>query len=372
MKILYDSNIFDYQKFGGVSKCFCEVLCHFPKSVDYELPIKITKNVHLLQSGLFKDNHFHRLLVAFVYFVKKSFRERPTIVKINREYNKRILQKGNYDVLHHTFSDDYFLPYIGAKPFIYTMHDMIPELYPDMFNMDDHWIKCRKLLCEKAAKIVAISENTKKDLVDIFGIDSEKIVVVHHGGPQKRECNSEPLIDSPYFLYVGSRLKYKNFDTLLHAFGEFSQTHNEYKLICTGRPFTEDEKKIIDVYCIQEKVIQMFVSDNDLLNLYTYAKAFIYPSYYEGFGLPILEAFSCGCPTILSNCSCFPEIGGDAALYFDAKSNGVSELLKQLVYVSSLDDELREDIIQKGYERLKFFTWEASAKKLCKVYESVL
>lgn len=372
MKILYDSIIFDIQRFGGASKCFCEVLRHYPSNVKYALPVKITKNVHLLESGLVKDNQFRRIVIGLIHLLKSLCREKPTILSINREYNKKVIEKGQYDVFHHTFSDDYFMPYIGEKPFIYTIHDMIPELYPEMFNKEDHWIKCRKLLCEKAAKIIAISENTKRDLVEIFGVNPEKIVVVHHGGPSQRDIIEEPIIRSPYFLFVGSRTKYKNFSVLLNAFAEYSKSHENYKLICTGKPFSEEENVSLIKNELLDKVVQMYVSDNELLNLYSHAVAFIYPSLYEGFGLPILEAFSCGCPTILSNCSCFPEIGGDAALYFDAKNHAVQGLLKQLEFISTLDNDMRNVIIQKGYERLKYFTWEASAQKLCDVYKSVL
>lgn len=372
MKILYDSVIFDSQKYGGASKCFCEVFKHYPSWADYELPLKVTNNTHILESGIISDNWFCRLKEIVKYVIRNPWKPRPSIKKINREYNIRAILKGDYDVFHHTFTDDYFIPYIGNKPFIYTIHDMIPELFPEMFNMNEYWVKQRKFLCEKASKIVAVSESTKKDLVEIWGINSDKVVVVHHGGPLKRDKVDAPLVNVPYFLFVGARDKYKNFSVLLHAFAEFKKMHKDFRIICTGRPFNEAEISLIEKHDLSSNVFQKYVSDKELLNLYQHAVAFIYPSLYEGFGLPILEAFSCGCPTILSNCSCFPEIGGDAAIYFDAKNNPIKELLNKLEYVASLDNKSRDNIIQMGYERLKCFTWEASAQKLCKVYESML
>ena len=195
---------------------------------------------------------------------------------------------------------------------------------------------------------------------------------MYHGGPKKRSISETPIINNPYFLFVGSRLKYKNFFTLLEAFSLYNKGHKDIKLICTGCPFNKDEYEFIRQNNLTDNVAQMFVSDEELLNLYSNAIAFIYPSLYEGFGLPILEAFSCGCPTILSNCSCFPEIGGQAALYFNAKENAKENLFKQLEYVSSLNENERNILVQKGYERLSHFTWEESAQKLCNVYKSVL
>lgn len=372
MKVLYDSNIFDFQRYGGVSKCFCEVFKHYPESFEYELPLKVTKNIHLLESGLFRCNKRELLWEALCFWVKTGFSKIPTVLNINRKYNIEILKKGDFDILHHTFSDNYFLPYINNKPFIYTIHDMIPELYPDYFNMDDHWIKCRKPLCEKASKVIAISENTKKDVVRLFGLEPEKVVVVHHGGPEREVISAPSIIDVPYFLFVGTRTRYKNFMTLLDAFAEFAKKYDNIKLVCTGRPFSPEEIHSFEEKGIFDKVEHRFVSDYELKILYAHAIAFIYPSLYEGFGLPILEAFSCGCPTVLSNCSCFPEIGGDAALYFDTKEYAAISLLSQLERVYNFSDNERTSIIQKGYDRLKMFTWEQSANKLCEVYKSVL
>ncbi len=120
---------------------------------------------------------------------------------------------------------------------------------------------------------------------------------------------------------------------------------------------------------ILHKVHHIKVDDNSLKNLYRNAEAFVFPSLYEGFGLPVLEAFSCGCPAILSNASSLPEIGGDGAIYFDPyDKESITNSIEKVLH----DEEFRDNLIQKGYERQKFFSWKKTAASTKKVYESLL
>lgn len=383
MKVLYDSQAFTMQKFGGVSKCFCELIAHLPKEVQWEVGIKESDNFHLHDS-IMPHLPYSQHIDLEHFLCKKSFRGKGRIFVaankylpgfistegINRQYTIELLKRGDYDVFHPTFFDDYFLPYLNGKPFVLTVHDMIPELFPQYFKKNNPETKRKLLLCTKAAAIVAVSENTKKDLCRIMNIPEEKIHVIYHGGPESKNIEEPPIITEPYFLYVGGRGGYKNFSTLLNGFALFTQQRGGIKLVCTGNPFNKNEMKKIQSLHLTDHVIQIKASDKILANLYAYAIAFIYPSLYEGFGMPILEAYAYGCPVILNKRSCFPEIAGDAAIYFDTDDNA-SFIAESLAVAVNLSDEQRRQLIALQKSRLEKYSWQHSSQQLAQLYASL-
>jgi glycosyltransferase involved in cell wall biosynthesis len=142
-------------------------------------------------------------------------------------------------------------------------------------------------------------------------------------------------------------------------------------VICTGEPFSDEELKMLCKLGIRGHVVNMpHVSEEQLQALYQHAIAFVYPSAYEGFGIPILEAFVNGCPVLLNNASCFPEIGGDAAIYFDINNRG--DLAEHLEAFLQTPEQDRKDLIARGKEQAKLFSWEESARKLSDVYKTIL
>lgn len=382
MKVLYDHQAFTMQHFGGVSKCFCELLLHRPVDMDIDIAVKQTNNTHLIDSKLVEGlihptMDFQTFAKRFPFIAKHKIYQllnTLSLIKgsefLNKEESIRKIKDNKYDVFHATFFDDYFLPYIGDKPFVITVHDMMPEIFPDYFRKPNPETKRKKDLCEKAAAVIAVSENTKKDLIRIMDIPEEKIHVVYHGGPKVTEKFSLPLIDGDYFLYVGQRDAYKNFHQTLLDFSLFHKRFPQVKLVCTGKPFMLIENTWIADLGLENNVVFIRPSDFELLNLYHYAIAFIYPSLYEGFGMPILEAFSCGCPVLLNKKSCFPEIAGDAAMYFESGQSG-SNLTFELMRNYLMTDKERKDIIEKGYTRLRKFSWKSSADKLAYIYNEV-
>lgn len=383
MKVLYDSQAFTMQKFGGVSKCFCELIAHLPKEVQWEVGIKESDNFHLHDS-IMPHLPYSQHINLEHFLCKKSFRGKGRIFVaankylpgfistegINRQYTIELLKRGDYDVFHPTFFDDYFLPYLNGKPFVLTVHDMIPELFPQYFKKNNPETKRKLLLCTKAAAIVAVSENTKKDLCRIMNIPEEKIHVIYHGGPESKNIEEPPIITEPYFLYVGGRGGYKNFSTLLNGFALFTQQRGGIKLVCTGNSLNKKEMKEIQSLHLTDQVIQIKASDQKLANLYAYAIAFIYPSLYEGFGMPILEAYAYGCPVILNKRSCFPEIAGDAAIYFDTDDNA-SFIAESLAVAVNLSDEQRRQLIALQKSRLEKYSWQHSSQQLAQLYASL-
>jgi glycosyltransferase involved in cell wall biosynthesis len=172
-----------------------------------------------------------------------------------------------------------------------------------------------------------------------------------------------------FILFVRNRGSYKNFDQFIKAFSIFSEKYQEFKLICTGNSFTTLEKELLIKLEIQDKVISFYASDDELNWLYKNAALFVFPSLYEGFGLPILEAFSMDCPIAISDASCFPEIAGDAACYFDP-TDSYSIYLSMAKILN--DSDYRQNLIIKGRERLKLFSQENRAYLTSNVYKSLM
>ena len=381
MKILYDYQTFSAQRFGGVSKCFCELISNMPSDVETEIAVKYSRNSHLITSGLVPNlNITNGDRFSFVRekpFPGKYFlydlcsKYLPTSNFRNRQYAIEAIKGGEFDVFHPTYFYDYYLPYIWKKPFVLTIHDMMPEVYPSLFPKNYWQVEAKKYLAEKASAIVAVSQNTKDDILKFIDVNPDKIHVVYHGGPQVEIIQGESLIDTPYFLYVGLRNAYKNFAATIKDFSVFTKSHPEVKMVFTGKPFNSEEWAILNEFGVANKVMNYFASDEEMKLLYKHAIAFVYPSLYEGFGMPILEAYAYGCPVLLNNKSCFPEIAQEAAVYFelDEQHQNLSVMLEK---VYNFTTEERNCLIEKQYDRLKCFSWSDSAKKLSSIYQSLI
>lgn len=370
MKILYDSQCFDMQKFGGISRYFCEIIKNFSRNdQQYILPCIYSSNEYLKQFKLVNESSLPGK--KFIDSLKNKFF--LSGILRNRQESIKALQNQDFDVFHPTYFDPYFLEYIGQKPFVLTIHDMIYELYPEFFSNAEEIIKNKKLLAEKAAKIIAVSNKTKEDIIKFYGASfADKTEVVYHGSSLKTPDSANESIDfetmfGRYFLYTGTRSFYKNFLFLVESCAEFL-IEKDLKIVCSGAPFTDGEKSLFDTLNISDRIIHHFASDNELFWLYKNSLAFIFPSYYEGFGIPILEAFEAGAPCLLAKSSCFPEIADDAALYFDPKSkNEIVSAMSQI-----LDENIADNIVKKGKERLKDFSWKKTAEQTLNIYKSLL
>ena len=397
MKILYDSQCFDAQKFGGISRYFCEIMQNLPSNAEFSLPSIYSDNEYLKQTNLvklkeFKDpNSFECFLPSMnfigkkqIYSLKKRFlssrffknrfhQQNTSPIIVNRQECVKALQNQDFDVFHPTYFDPYFLEYIGKKPFVLTIHDMIYELYPEFFTNADIIIKNKELLAEKAAKIIAVSNKTKEDIVKFYGSSfADKTEVVYHGSSLKAPDSASESIDfttkfGRYFLYTGTRNIYKNFLFIIESCAEFL-IEKDLKIVCSGAFFSESEKKFFDSLNISDRIIHYFASDNELFWLYKNALAFIFPSYYEGFGIPILEAFEAETPCLLAKSSCFPEIAGDATLYFDPKDkNEIVSAMSQI-----LNSNVAGELVAKGTRRLADFSWKKTAMQTLNIYSSLL
>ena len=359
MKVLYDHQTFAEQEYGGVSRYFYELMRDHAATgeADFRLALSFSNNAYIEGSPFAPHRHFFRGL---------RFRgKRRVLLALNRRTAIKFLKKGDYDVFHPTYYSPYFLEYC-RKPFVLTVHDMIHERFPEYFPPWDHTAEEKKLLCSRADRILAVSGRTKSDLVELLGVPSEKITVVYHGSSMDSRKQSPVRVPGRYLLFVGKREAYKNFSLLAEAAAELMAKDRELFLVCAGGgPLTAAETAELQRLGLRERVVWTSVSDSVLAYLYSNALCFIFPSAYEGFGIPILEAFSCACPVVLSDASCFPEVAGDAALYF---SSGNKESLAASLSRVVLERELRESLKDRGAARLREFSWGKCAAEVRKVY----
>jgi glycosyltransferase involved in cell wall biosynthesis len=255
---------------------------------------------------------------------------------------------------------------------------MIHELFPEMFSSADRTSYWKRELVLKAARIIAISNSTRDDLVRYYGIAEEKVAVTHLGPP--RFPDGERSGSSPagkYILYVGNRDKpfplkerYKNFDFFVESLLPLFREQQDLRLVCAGGgTFNSQERRLFAERGIGGKVLYDPASGGVPADLYRKATLFVLPSLYEGFGLPVLEAFSCGCPVAVSRTSALPEVAGDAALYFDPRN---ADSIREAVRRVFEDGALREHLRSEGFKQMRNFSWRKTAEETKAVYESVL
>jgi glycosyltransferase involved in cell wall biosynthesis len=355
MKILYDHQIFSSQKFGGISRYFYELMRHSEGLFDYEV------------SGVFSENEYVKPLRIYREFpMKCSFRGKQRIInRLNRMDSIRKIKWGNCDVLHPTYYDPYLLKGKKCKdmPLVIDVHDMIFEKFPQYFKKPESIKINKERYFRRADKIIATSRRTKEDLLSIYPyLGEDKIIVIYRGKVFPVQEYKQKKED--YVLYTGQRNGYKNFNVFITAVAPLLLQYN-LRLICTGQVFTKFELVLLEKEKIFGRTICTFVRDDELPELYAKALVFVFPSLYEGFGLPILEAFAAGCPAILSNTSCFPEIAGNAALYFDPYS---IEDMRSAIEKVIMSPALQDDLINRGKERIKKYSWEKCAEETKKVY----
>ena len=358
MKILYDYQAF-IQRIGGVSRYHCELLSRLSSyKVETVLP-------HIFSDNTYLDN----IGARHYYFLRNcECRFRQNVYKwVNQKICLKSLSNVEYDIFHPTFVNPYYVNHVKGKPIVVTVHDLIHEKI-ERFDSDVVRKKRRKQL-EQVDAVIVISEETKNDLLKYYGdiVDETKVTRIYHGANQDLvDCAKSSIMDGPYLMYVGTRDNYKNFETLARA---MSHIPKDVRLVCTGLPFSDMEEKMLRGLNVRERIWQKFVTDEEMQNLLCHAIAFVYPSLMEGFGLPILESFRCGCPCIISDIDCFREVAGDAAVYFaPASVEAMAEAINSVVTSSELQFLLK----QKGYERLKRFTWENTVAQTYEVYKKML
>lgn len=363
MNILYDNEIFLIQKYGGATRYFYELI---KRMLDYkDAEISLYMGYFINKYGL------EKYADRFKHFKGKEIPSIPKTKLISRklQYHTflKFRERFDFDVFHQT----YFNPYEQKKceKKIITIHDFTHEKYPEYFTGIDKTRIEKKKSAETSDGIICISESTKNDLLEYYNIPESRIKVIYHGN-SLTAVPGERNINKPYLLYVGDRRAYKNFEIMLKVFSVDETLKKEFILVCFGGgEFTKTEKRKIIEYGLSEIVQQVSGTDDKLATMYKYAEAFVYPSFYEGFGIPLLEAMQYECPIVASDTNSLREVGGNAAVYFEPQStDSLIEAIKKVLYSS----EKKAEIITNGRERIKLFSWDKCAKETYNFYKELI
>jgi len=280
-------------------------------------------------------------------------------------------------LLYSTVPEGILNPLSRRKQII-TVLDIIPAKYHRLFpKMRYHFLYDLPILLRNAKRVVCASENTKKDLASFYGIKDKPISVIYPGLNRQRFYPREKGLAKKryglgdYLFYVGDMRPYKNLDRCLKAFARLNLPDLRFAVVGKKDPrFYPNLKREVDRLSLKDKVVFMgYVPGDDLPSLYSEARALIFPSLYEGFGLPPLEAMACGCPVVTSRAASLPEVCGHAAHYVDPESG---DSIAEGMHKALTNNDLRRTLVERGLKRAKLFSWEKAAKEILNIFEQVL
>lgn len=364
MKIAFDHQIFALQRFGGISRYICALADQLLQLPGLDDAVRIFAAAHV--------NDYLRGCEAYGGGVRLPwFRGASRVCRMaDALLAPRAMRRFSPDILHETYYAIGPVPQRRARV-VLTVHDMIHELFPQSFCDASAMAAVKRRAVARADRIICVSENTRSDLIRLQGVDPGKVSVVHLGCmPARPASGTAPDIARPYLLYVGARRGYKNFRGLLAAYASAPQLRDNFCLVAFGDGrFRPDERQAFELLGLKAaQVVNVQGSDQVLAALYRNAAAFVYPSFYEGFGLPPLEAMSHGCPVVCSRTGSIPEIVGAAACFFDPLStDSMAAAILQVVDDGSFAAALRA----MGFERIKAFSWRRCAEETLTVYRSL-
>jgi glycosyltransferase involved in cell wall biosynthesis len=364
IKILFDTDIFIRQRFGGIRTYYTSLITEL---------LKLPVSIHPKFSELQQISPAGNIADAAAHAARLS----RSIVRIFPFVHS------NVDLYHPTYYTDPFIS-LHKFPTIVTIHDMIHEKYSDFFDRGYSRSRLKAYISAKlkcmihATAIISVSQSTADDILDTYPfIESSKIYVVPHGShhlgrPTSKLFDTSPflfnLTNQPYILYVGSRSNYKGFFILLRALASIPSFSNLIKLVCIGSHFTINEHTAIQSLGLTNTVISYSANDCEMAHLYSSALCFVYPSFCEGFGLPILEAMSLNCPIICSDIPPFREVGGSLPFYYNPYD--FTHLSSLLSYIIANSSSIKVAQQYSSMLQASLFTWRNTARLTYDVYQS--
>ncbi|MGI9091088.1 MAG: glycosyltransferase family 4 protein [Gemmatimonadaceae bacterium] len=364
MKVVYDHQVFSAQRYGGISRYFVELAGRLAMKPSCEVRVLALAHVNAYVPSLPSQvvTGFHLRQLPYTH----RFRQRT-----NNAITRVALRLASPDVVHET----YYAPVRVAPrgiPTVVTIYDMIHERFPKYFP-DAAAVSSRKACAvERAAHIVCISESTRRDLIELLHVDPRRVSVVHLGSSMSLTSfpTSDSARDRPYLLHVGDRGLYKNFSALLQAMALLPQSIKSLRLVLFGGgPITPSERCEIAQLGLRADLIEQISGDDAVLaDLYVHAAALVYPSLYEGFGIPLIEAMACGCPVVCGNNSSLAEVAGDAAQLCDPSS---PESLAHAIACVIESPERATELRERGFLQSAAFSWDRCAEETYSIYDGV-
>ena len=360
LSVRYDDRIFTMQRRGGISRYFVELITEFRNDpslgVTPQIGWRWTNNAHAVEARLGTP-------------LRVPGSSRGGIVRMANRATQ--LGRRAPDLAHDTYYRPGYPSGRGAPPLAVTIYDMTPELFPELFPEGNPHANKRAYV-ERAALVLCISESTRRDLLLLYGAIAAPTVVTHLGvGSQFAPGAPRPAwAPGRYVLFLGVRTAHKDFGVALEAFSRLAPDYPGTTLLAVGAgPFTADESALIDRWGLGGRVVQHAATDAELPGVFGAAVAFVFPSRYEGFGLPTLEAMACGTPAVLADSSSNPEVGGSAALYFPP--GDPAALAMQLGRLLA-DEAFRAERSALGLAQAGRFTWRRTAEATADAYRLVV
>lgn len=368
MRIAFDHQTFVLQSYGGISRYFARLargLLDLDQQVRIFAPLHRNMYLSTLPIETVSGRHIHR-------YPPKT---RRFILAYNHFRSGSAIAKWKPDLVHETYFSKRRSTPIACRTVI-TVYDMVHELFPNAFAANDDTAANKRIAIDRADHVICISENTRSDLMRLYGTSAGKVSVVHLGfdqlAPPEEVKQPAALAGKPFLLYVGERSRsYKNFIGFLKAVASSSRLLGDFDIVAFGEPqFSASELKAISTLGFGEhQVRQQSGSDALLGGFYSSARALVYPSLYEGFGIPPLEAMAHQCPVISSNTSSMPEVIGGAGAFFDPRNiDDMRQVIESVVYSDSRIGVLR----QLGSERLNAFSWKKCTRETLDIYKSLV
>lgn len=367
LNILFDTQIFRQQRYGGISRYFCEVAPRVGRASDITSRILAPAHGNAYLEAMRGDT-----LIGW----KSNDRIRRTrgLGRLEKWASaiaeSAVARAYRPDVVHETYYWGSRASQLGAAR-VLTIYDMIHERFASHFSPDDRTPAAKRRAVERADHVICISESTRRDVIEFLNVPPEKLTVTYLSANLRPGPAAAPMpsTEAPYILYVGERRGYKNFNMLVKAMQSSAQLRG-FRLLCFGGGQLDDQewKAIDELGFPRAGIAQRQGDDRALMAAYQNALCFVYPSLYEGFGIPPLEAMACGCPVACSNTSSIPEVAGDAAAYFDPEDAGsMADAIESIVTSESRRLELK----RLGEHRTTVFSWDRCAMETTRVYRSL-
>jgi glycosyltransferase involved in cell wall biosynthesis len=360
MKILFDGRVFQFQKAGGINRYFAEIIRGLPQ--DW-LPI-------VAGAREFGDNVPSHPCLRVV----NPPRIRPGRFqkRFNRTFWNPYLARVA-ELLHPTYYDlstDFEWSDFSC-PVVVTVHDMIYARFPQQTDGAADIIRAQRESVLRANRVVCVSKSTETDLLELIPEARGKTTVIHHGCsfPPTERVAGQDLFERPTFLWVGYRGGYKNFLFLLRAFAKAASVAGGIRLQVVGPALTSEERWQMHFLGITGKVIcSVYPDEPALQQLYHKSVALVYPSRYEGFGMPPLEAMACGTIAVTANTTSLPEVVGDGGIMLDPTDEAA--WVDTMIKLSSPFPE-RAKLLERGRNRVKQFSWKECARRHLEIYRGL-
>jgi len=358
MKVAFGNSIFFLQKTGGISRYFINLTDEFDKKeIDYKIIAPISKNIYLKEK---KNNK--------ISFYLSKFPNNTLITRLNDFLFNKYIKKYNPDILHETYYSSNVKNFKKIK--VLTVYDTIHENHSEYYSKEQ--INEKKKILEYIDHFICISKYTQERFLELYNVPKSRTSVIYLSGDHIKKKLNYNLIEfgkyklkkNSFFLFVGHRDKYKNFQLLISSLNLINKFKN-FKIVCFGGgSFTNDELNNLN-----NNFINIQGDDGELKYLYANAFALIAPSKEEGFGITILEAMELGCPVLCSDIKVFKEVAGLAPIYFSPSSEeDLVDKIEKLI----LDNKKRDLMIKEGINQCKSYSWRFCADQTEKIYKSLL